>query len=305
MEATEAADRIREAAEEQEQTRRAADERFRRRAAVAVGVLAMLLAITHLAGANATKDLINTNILASDTYAFYQAKNIRQTSTRLADEQLELQQLEQPNLAPEAAGQLQRRRQEYQAAVARLESDPATGEGKQELLARAQNYEEQRGRALQQSPNFEYAEALFQIAIVLGSVSIVAAARWLLGLGLVLVAGAELNAFLEEPGRATALAASKARAEKGQAAVSQAGGRVQAEATGTAWAGGQETPGAGQDTPGPSAAGRPGPAPVGARAGGGSFIAGKLIGFAGLAVAALLLRAQRSTAAPESSARPG
>src|SRR5919199_2568268 len=142
MEATEAADRIREAAEEQEQTRRAADERFRRRAAVAVGVLAMLLAIAHLAGANATKDLINTNILASDTYAFYQAKNIRQTSTRLADEQLE-----QPNLAPEAAGQLQRRRQEYQAAVARLESDPATGEGKQELLARAQNYEEQRGRA--------------------------------------------------------------------------------------------------------------------------------------------------------------
>jgi hypothetical protein len=52
------------------------------------------------------------------------------------------------------------------------------------LLARAQNYEEQRGRAQRQSPNFEYAEALFQIAIVLGSVSIVAAARWLLGLGL-------------------------------------------------------------------------------------------------------------------------
>lgn len=184
MEATEAADRIREAAEEQEQTRRAADERFRRRAAVAVGVLAMLLAIAHLAGANATKDMINTNILASDAYAFYQAKNIRQTSTRLADEQLELQQLEQPNLPPEAAGQLQRRRQEYQAAVAQFESDPATGEGKQELLARAQEYQEQRGRAQRQSPNFEYAEALFQIAIVLGSVGIVAAARWLLGLGI-------------------------------------------------------------------------------------------------------------------------
>src|SRR5919206_3459571 len=40
---------------------------------------------------------------------------------------------------------------------------------------------------------------------------------WVYLLGLVLVAGAELNAFLEEPGRATALAASKARAEKGQA----------------------------------------------------------------------------------------
>jgi membrane protein len=74
---------------------------------------------------------------------------------------------------------------------------------------------------------------------------------WLYLLGLVLVAGAELNAFLEEPGRATALAASKARAEKGQAAVSQAGGRVQAEATGTAWAGSEETGGAGQRRPGP------------------------------------------------------
>jgi hypothetical protein len=266
----------------------------------------MLLAITHLAGANATKDLINTNILASDTYAFYQAKNIRQTSTRLADEQLE-----QPNLAPEAAGQLQRRRQEYQAAVARLESDPATGEGKQELLARAQNYEEQRGRALQQSPNFEYAEALFQIAIVLGSVSIVAAARWLLGLGLVLVAGAELNAFLEEPGRATALAASKARAEKGQAAVPQAGGRVQAEATGTAWAGSEETGGAGQRRPGPfgrrptpaGADQRAQPEAVGAQDEGGSSIPGKLIGFAGLAVAAVLLRGQLSTAGSQSPQR--
>jgi hypothetical protein len=74
---------------------------------------------------------------------------------------------------------------------------------------------------------------------------------WLYLLGLVLVAGAELNAFLEEPGRATALAASKARAEKGQAEVHQAGGTVEAEATGTAWAGGEETRGTAEEKPGP------------------------------------------------------
>lgn len=127
---------------------------------------------------------------------------------------------------------------------------------------------------------------------------------WLYLLGLVLVAGAELNAFLEEPGRSTALAASKARAEKGQAQVRQTGGTVEAEATGTAWAGGEETGGTAEEKPGPfgrrparaGAEQRGRPEAVGARAGGGSSIAGKLIGFAGLAVAALLLRGQHSTA---------
>jgi len=38
-------------------------------------------------------------------------------------------------------------------------------------------------------PNFEYAEALFQIAIVLGSVAIVAASVWLVGLERVVCAG--------------------------------------------------------------------------------------------------------------------
>ena len=143
---------------------------------------------------------------------------------------------------------------------------------------------------------------------------------WLYLLGLVLVAGAELNAFLEEPGRATALAASKARAEKGQAQVQQTGATVEAEATGTAWAGGEETGGTGEERPGPFGrrparagadhskvdeehARRGRPVPAGARAGGGSFVAGKLIGFAGLTVAALLLRGQHPTAAPESPPR--
>src|SRR5947209_13996410 len=45
--------------------------------------------------------------------------------------------------------------------------------------------------------------------------------------------------------------ASKARAEKGQAQVRQTGGTVEAESTGTAWAGGEETGSGTQDRPGP------------------------------------------------------
>jgi hypothetical protein len=51
---------------------------------VAVGVLAMLLALTHLSGAAAAKEMISFNILASDTWAFFQAKNVRQASNQLA-----------------------------------------------------------------------------------------------------------------------------------------------------------------------------------------------------------------------------
>ena len=194
-EAADAAEAIREAAEEE----RAASERFRRRAAVAIGVLAMLLAIAGLGGGNATKEMLNANIQASDTYAFYQAKNIRQTSNQLTADQLDALLVTQPGLPPEARAQIQQRIDRYRATVARYESEPETGEGKRELLPKAQAYEQRRDRAGQQDPNFDYAQALYQIAIVLGSVSIVGISRRLLGLALGLGVVATLlmlNGFL-------------------------------------------------------------------------------------------------------------
>jgi hypothetical protein len=168
--AADAADAIAEASEE----RRAHNESFRRRAAVSIGVLAMLLAISGLGGGNATKEMLNANIQASDTYAFYQAKTIRQTSNQLAADELEALLATQPNLSAEARSQLQDRIDRDKATVARYESEPATGEGKVELLQKAQAYEQRRDHAARQDPNFDYAQALYQIAIVLGSVSIVA-----------------------------------------------------------------------------------------------------------------------------------
>jgi hypothetical protein len=63
---------------------------------------------------------------------------------------------------------------------------------------------------------------------------------WVYLLGIVLVLGAELNAFLEEPGRSTALAETKAKAEKGQVATQQAAGGVLTVAAGSAAPGGNE-----------------------------------------------------------------
>src|SRR5205823_14103675 len=57
---------------------------------------------------------------------------------------------------------------------------------------------------------------------------------WLYLLGFVFVLGAELNAFMLEPARATALADATEKAQKGKAQFDQQTGTVQAEATGRA-----------------------------------------------------------------------
>jgi hypothetical protein len=202
MEAADAADTIREAAEGAGGAARDDAERFRRGAAVTIAVLAMLLAITSLGGANAGKETTNNNIQASDSYAFYQAKAIRQTAYQLAADDLQTR-LDTTEVPTAERAALQRRLEAYTATIARYESEPGRegqpGQGKRELLAQAQGFEARRDRAQRQDPNFDYAQALFQIAIVLGSVSIVATSRRLLLLALALGAVATvlmLNGYL-------------------------------------------------------------------------------------------------------------
>ena len=181
MDANDAAEQIAEMRAESE-----AEERFRSRVALLIAFMAMLLAITSLGGGNAAEDIFNNNIQASDTWNFYQAKNIRQTAFRLAADELESElTLSGPTLSPEARAGLEEKIKVYRDTVARYESEPDAdepanlirGEGKRELTARARHFESQRDRAQEQDPNFDFAEALYQIAIVLASVAILANSR--------------------------------------------------------------------------------------------------------------------------------
>ncbi len=158
---------------------------FRRFTGVYLGIIAMLLAIAALGGSNATKTMLDANIRASDVYGYYQARNIRQTALQLAADQLEAMVAAQPDMPEAARNKIEATITRFRARAERYESDPATGEGKQELLAKAKELEHRRDIAAARDPNFDFAEALYQIAIVLGSVSIVAASR-----PLVLVSGA-------------------------------------------------------------------------------------------------------------------
>jgi hypothetical protein len=169
-----------------------ADASFRKFTGIYLGIIAMLLAITALGGANATKTIVNSNIHASDTYAFYQARNIRQTAYQIAAEQLEAELLAQPGMPDPARAKITETVKRYRDRVERYESDPKTGDGKKELLAKAKDLEAKRDHAAERDPNFDYAEALLQIAIVLGSVSIVAASRPLVHLSGILAIGGTL-----------------------------------------------------------------------------------------------------------------
>lgn len=154
-------------------------DRFKQRAAVAIAIIAMVLAICGLGGSNAGKEAVNNNVLASNYFNFYQAKNMRQTAFILAADEIEIVRLQDPGLPESAKTALQAKLRDYKATIERYESDPKTNEGKKELLPRAKAYEQARDHALKQDPYFDYAEALLQIAIVLISVSIIASLPWL------------------------------------------------------------------------------------------------------------------------------
>jgi hypothetical protein len=183
VEAHEIAEKIHE---EPEPHAHATPDTFRKFTGIYVGVVAMLLAIATLGGGNATKEMLSANIHASDTYNFYQAKYIRQLQYETAAAQIEFLVAGNTAMPPEQAAKATAQVKHYRDTAARYESEPATGNGKKELLAKAHEWEERRDIAATQNPNFEFAEAAYQIAIVLGSVAIVAASPLILGVSAVL-----------------------------------------------------------------------------------------------------------------------
>jgi hypothetical protein len=189
MDAKDASELISEIREERAEHEH--DEKFRSRAALAIAFMAMLLAIGSLGGGNVAEDMIHNNIKASDTWAFFQAKNVRQTQYKLAVDQLTTR-LADPSLAAAERSALEAQVTKYKETIARYddEPDPAAprdtlrGEGKKQLSAQARSYERLRERASAQDANFDFSEVAFQLALVLGSVAILAVSRPVLGIAI-------------------------------------------------------------------------------------------------------------------------
>lgn len=139
-----------------------------------IGILAALLAICVMGGDNAAKDATRANIDASNTWAFFQAKNIRRNDIRLAADHLELMLLAQSDVKPDARATIEAKVKSYRDTAQLYTTDPKTKEGLDELFAKAKEIEADRDRALRKDPYFDFAQAMLQIAIVLASVAIIA-----------------------------------------------------------------------------------------------------------------------------------
>jgi len=157
-----------------------------KRIALLVAVLAALLAVSEMGGKSSQTNALSSHIDASNLWTFFQAKTIRQTTMRTAAEEAEATFKDNAQGMPAAMkAQTDRWRQTAQ----RYETEPETGEGRKELMARAKVKEEHREKSLAAYHMFEYASAAFQLAIVLAGASALTSVVWLViiscGLGVV------------------------------------------------------------------------------------------------------------------------
>lgn len=139
--------------------------------ALLISVIALFLAFSETLGKSAQTEAISLNIKASDTWNFFQAKTVRQTSIRAAAEAMTLQVATAPNDEVKAA--LQKQIDAWKATVARYDSDPKEKDGRKELKAHAEHLEHERDTALARYHHYEVASAAFQIGIVLCSAAVI------------------------------------------------------------------------------------------------------------------------------------
>lgn len=151
--------------------------------ALLIAVIALCLALSETLGKGAQTESISKNVEASNLWAFFQAKSIRRTTVQTAADQGKLNLAITPDEAAKAA--LQKQIDDWQKTAARYRSEPETGEGSEQLAARAKHAEHERDEATAKYHHFELASAAFQIAIVLASATIITgivALAWVSGL---------------------------------------------------------------------------------------------------------------------------
>src|SRR5438128_5876952 len=98
--------------------------------ALLISVIALFLALAEMLGKAAQTEGISLNIKASDSWNFFQAKTIRQTTLRVAAEAMAIEIAARPDEAFKAA--MTKQIEAWRATVARYESDPKEKDGRKE-----------------------------------------------------------------------------------------------------------------------------------------------------------------------------
>jgi len=145
---------------------------FGKKVALFTAIYAVILAICALGGNNSMKEMLLAQQEASNQWAYYQAKNIREYLYRMEKDRLATQIVERgETMKPAALKHYKAEIQKVSAEEARLSKD------KQEILVEAKKQEHERDVNRAKDPYFDFGEALLQIAIVMSSVAIIAGSR--------------------------------------------------------------------------------------------------------------------------------
>lgn len=161
VEPADAKELIEEAIEEVEQADRAdraEEKRFRDRVSLLVGAFAVLLAIIHVEAASGARESILKTVTASDTYAYMEAKIIRESVLKTA--------------AQESTDPATRADMLKQAA--HLRNPDKAGHGIVQLQRQAHDLRADGQVAARKGEWYELGETAMQVAIVLLSIALVA-----------------------------------------------------------------------------------------------------------------------------------
>lgn len=119
------------------------------RGAITITIFALLLAVFTLISNSNSSKVLTTTLTINDTWAFYQAKSIKQNVYEI-------------------------RTNPDQAVISRYEEE------KKDLMAKARIMEMERDEARKRSPYYSFAISILQIAMVLSSTAILAVSMELL-----------------------------------------------------------------------------------------------------------------------------
>jgi hypothetical protein len=145
---------------------------FTRRTALVTTLYAVCLAVVSLGGNNTSKEMSLAQQQASDQWAFYQAKAMREQLYRIERMRLEDDLAERGGTL---AAPARERKDKFLATVAGEENRYEAE--KKAIEEKAHELERERDAHRAKDPYFDFGEVLLQIAIVLASMSILTRSR--------------------------------------------------------------------------------------------------------------------------------
>jgi hypothetical protein len=161
-----AIERVEEKTEASEKAERLKERQFRDRVSLMVGAFAVELAIVHMAASGAQRESLLKGIEASDSFAYMEAKIVRETVFKTA-------------AASANASEVDKKAWQYEALRLRAPDAAGHGIGQLQVAGTAQREEGQKAAAT--GEGYELGETALQLAIVLSSIALVARSFWIAG----------------------------------------------------------------------------------------------------------------------------